>query len=196
MRRGRKFPGEIPASRWSEREKPAGGKPDSASGGRDGAAIARDDGKIGGGEVEAGETGGRHPAKGDMLVRVGRGAAGRKAADEGKHLDDNVAVIVGEARQRADDGDIAAEFLTEFAGECGLGGFARLDLAAGKFPLEREVLVGGTLGEENPAGGVLQDGADDRKGSLVHHKHTRRVDGRGQDQAGLFPGGEVWRHRQ
>ncbi len=105
-----------------------------------------------------------------MFVRVRRGAAGREPADEGMHRDHDVAVVVFKDGQRADDFDLDAEFLAEFAGEGGGGRFVRLDFSAGKFPLEGEVLVRGALGDEHAARAVLEDGGDDRKGKFAHHE--------------------------
>ncbi len=45
-----------------------------------------------------------------------------------------------------------AEFFVEFAGERLLGGFARLDLAAGKLPFEAHGLVGPALADEDFGG--------------------------------------------
>lgn len=157
-------------------------------------AITRDDGKIGGGESEGEEIGRGDPAEGDVLVRLRRGRVGREAADEGKHLDDDGAVVVREAREGADDLGGAAEFLAEFAEECGLGGLTGLNLAAGKFPFQREVLVRGALGDEHAATSVLDDGGDDGNGNAqLQHVPTndavpvrgkaRRVLGRGRPVA-------------
>ena len=104
-----------------------------------------------------------------MLVRMGRWAGGREAADEGKHFDDDVAVVVGEAREGTDDEDVAAEFFAEFADERVIGRLAGLDFAAGEFPFQREVLVRGALGDEHATSGVLEDGADDGDGGGRRH---------------------------
>ena len=90
----------------------------------------------------------------------GRGA-GNEAADERKHLDDDARVVMAKRLKGARDLDGAAEFLGELANERGGGRFARLDLAAGKFPFEAEVFVGGALSDEDAAGAVLEHGADD-----------------------------------
>ena len=92
------------------------------------------DREVGGGEVEAREFGGLHPAEFGVFVRVGSGARGREAANERKHLDDDGAVVVREAREGAEDGDFATKLLAELADEGGFGGLAGLDLAAGEFP--------------------------------------------------------------
>ncbi len=130
-----------------------------APGGRVG-AVAGDDGPVGGGEVEGGEFAGRDPAEREVLEGGGRGAAGREAADEGKHFYNDARVIVEERFEGARDRDGAAEFFGELAVEGGGGGLAGLDFAAGEFPEQAEVFVGGALGDENAAGVVFEDGAD------------------------------------
>ena len=107
---------------------------------------------------------GLHPAECDVLVRVRGGTRRGEAADKRKHCNDDVAVVVREAREGAKNGDFATEFFAELAGESGFGGLAGLDLAAGKFPFEREVFVRRALRDEHAAGGVLDDGADDGNG--------------------------------
>ena len=120
-----------------------------------------DDGQVGGGEIESREVGGCHPANGDVFVRLGWSAAWREVGDKGNHRNDDGAVVVREARQGAREDEVAAEFLADFAEERGLRCLTGFDLAAGKFPLEGEVLVRGSLGDEHAAGIVLDDGADD-----------------------------------
>lgn len=102
-----------------------------------------------------------------MLVGLGRRRAGGEAADEGKHFDHHRAVVVHERREGAADEDGAPEFFVQFAGEGGVGEFAGLDLAAGKFPLEAEVFVGRPLGDQDKAGGVFEDGAGDGEGFVL-----------------------------
>jgi len=124
--------------------------------------------KVGGGKIERRELSQRDPTDGDVFVRMGRGAAGGEPGDEGDHRDHNGAVVVVETRERAEDFNGDAELLADFAGEGSLGGFPGFDLAAGKLPLEREVLVRGALRDEHAAGTVLNDGADDRDGEVSH----------------------------
>ena len=127
-------------------------------------AVAGDDGPIGGGEVEGDEFFGLHPADLDVFEGGGGGAVGSEVADERKHLDHDARVVVEEGLKGAGDDGGAAEFFGEFAEEGGGVGFAGLDLAAGKFPFETEVFVGGALGDEDAAGTVFEHGADDGDG--------------------------------
>jgi len=108
-----------------------------------------------------------------VFERRGRGAARCELADERKHLDDHARVIVEERLECALDDHGAAEFLGEFAQQRAAGSFARLDFAAGKFPCEPEVFIGGPLGNQDAAGGVLNDGADD--GNRSGGGHGKRI---------------------
>jgi hypothetical protein len=114
-------------------------------------------------------------------VGVRSGRAGREMADEGSEGDRDRAVVVGEGGQCVGDDDGAAEFFAEFAGEGGRGEFAGLDLAAGKFPLQAEVFVGGALRGEDAARGILKDGADDGERKRGGHEgwHNHGEEGRG-----------------
>lgn len=95
-----------------------------------------------------------------MLVGLGRRAARSGRTRKRNHLDHDCAVIVGEPGQGTRDDDLATEFFPDFTPERLLGRFARLDLAAWKFPFEPEMFVGGTLRKEDAAGAVDEDGAD------------------------------------
>lgn len=130
-----------------------------------------DDGPIGGGEVVVAQLARGDPGEGGVLMGGGWRAARGEAADEGRHVDHDRAVVVEEAGQGADDDGLAAELLAQFAEEGGRRGLAGLDLAAGEFPFQAEVFVGGPLGEENQAGVILDDGTDDgeRRGGGGRH---------------------------
>ena len=117
---------------------------------------------------------GSDPAKLDVFERGGRGAAVRELADERKHLDHHARVIVVERLERARDDDGATEFLGKFTQQRGGGGFAWFDLAAGKLPFEPEVFIGGTLGDEDAAGVILDDGADDGNRNGGGHGRSAR----------------------
>lgn len=73
-----------------------------------------------------------------------------------------------EARQCAPHGYLTTEFLADFADDGGGGIFPGFNLAAGKFPLERQVLVGGTLGQEQKPI-AFDHGADNGDGSGSGH---------------------------
>lgn len=129
--------------------------------------------KIRGGEVERGELLGEHPAKRGVFKRARCRARRSEAANEGKHFDDDGRVSVQKGRERTDDLRVASEFLVEFAEECVGGRLTGLDLAAGKFPLEGEVFVGRALGDEEAAGGVLDESAGDGEGFGLNHVRTK-----------------------
>lgn len=124
-------------------------------------AVAGDDGKVRGGEVEREEVGGPHPTEREVFMRVRGRAGGSEAADKREQFDPPVAVVVDDGGEGADDVGVAAEFLVEFAAQCGLRRLAGLELAAGEFPFEGEVFVRGALGDEDAAGGVFDDGTGD-----------------------------------
>lgn len=124
-------------------------------------AVAGDDGEVGGGEVEGEEVFGADPADGDVFVGLRCGAAGGEAADKRKHLDDDAAVVVDEGQEGVADDDLATEFLAQLAGEGGFGRLTGFNLAAGKLPFQGEVFLGRALGDEDLAGPVFEDGADD-----------------------------------
>ena len=129
--------------------------------------------KIGGGQVERGELVGEHPAECGMFQGSGRWARRGEAANEGKHFDGECGVVVPKRRKGADDFGLAAEFFVEFAEQRVGGRFTGLDLAAGKFPLEGEMFVGRSLGDEDAARGVLDDGAGDGEGFGWNHGRTK-----------------------
>lgn len=103
-----------------------------------------------------------------MFVRVGFGRVGREGADEGDHLDAHGAVIVEKGRQRAHDGEFTTEFLANLTEDGGVGGFAGLDLAPGKFPFEAKEFVRGTLGEQDLTI-AFDHGADNGDGGFLGH---------------------------
>ncbi len=73
-----------------------------------------------------------------------------------------------ETRQRAPHGDLTTKLLADFADDGGGGLLPGFDLAAGEFPLERQVLVGGALGQEQKTI-ALDHGADNGDGSGGGH---------------------------
>ena len=92
-------------------------------------------------------------------------------ADEGDHLDDHGAIIVQERCERSRDGDAALQFLADLPDDGGGGLLAGLNLAAGKFPFARQVLVVRALGQQHPPL-VLDHGADHGDGDLGRHGVT------------------------
>lgn len=103
-----------------------------------------------------------------MLMGLRRGRTLGQRADERDHFNENGFVVVLEARQGAGDDDFAAELLADFADDGGGGILPGFDFAAGKFPLERQVLVGGTLGQEQKPI-AFDHGADNGDGSGSGH---------------------------
>ena len=83
------------------------------------------------------------------------------------HGDDDVAVIVDEAREGAEQVDFVAEFLAEFARERGGGRFAGFDLTAGKLPFQREVLVRGCCATSTWPAASSMTAATTRRASWV-----------------------------
>lgn len=69
-----------------------------------------------------------------MLVGVRGRACRGEGADEGKHFNHEVAIVVHEAREVPEDDDLAAEFFAKLARESGLGGLVGFDFSSGKFP--------------------------------------------------------------
>ena len=108
-----------------------------------------------------------------MFQGSGRWARRGEAANEGKHFDGERGVVVPKRRKGADDFGLAAKFFVEFAEQRIGGRFTGLDLAAGKFPLEGEVFVGRSLGDEDAARGVLDNGAGDGEGFGWNHGRTK-----------------------
>ena len=103
-----------------------------------------------------------------MLMGLRRGRTLGQRADERDHFNENGFVVVLEARQGAHHGDLTTKLLADFADDGGGGILPRFDFAAGKFPLERQVLVGGTLGQEQKPI-AFDHGADNGDGSGSGH---------------------------
>jgi hypothetical protein len=63
-----------------------------------------------------------NPSQSDMLLWMGIGRTGRKAAHKGDHLDDDGFVVMQESRQGARDDHFAAKFLADLPddGDCGV----------------------------------------------------------------------------
>ena len=147
--------------------------------------VIRDDGQVGRGQIERGEFAGSEPADGHVLVRVRWGAARCEPADERKHLNRHGAVVVREDWQRPDDRNRAAEFLVDFADQCGGRFFTGFNLSAGEFPFQPEVLVRRPLGDEHLPESVLDHGTDDRNGFRHGSSGVRRLASR---KRGSVPG--------
>ena len=60
-----------------------------------------------------------------------------------------MAVVVADARDRRADGCLDAQLFVQLTGQRLLRAFARLDLAAGKLPLERHRLIRAALTDQN-----------------------------------------------
>lgn len=119
-------------------------------------------GPVRGGEIDRCQFGGENPAQRNVFVRMRqRTAVVEQPTDERNHGNDHGAIVVRKRWQRLHEGDGAAEFFLDFAGQGGGGILARLDLAAGEFPFEAEVFVGRPLGDQEAAGTVFDDGAND-----------------------------------
>ncbi len=107
-----------------------------------------DKAEVGGEEVEGGQGGERSPVHG-VEDAVGE-LAGELSYGEELQVDGAaVAVAVADLGDARADGGGDAELFFEFAGEGLFGGFAGLDLAAGKLPLEAHGLVGAALADED-----------------------------------------------
>jgi len=76
--------------------------------------------------------------------------------------------MAGEAR-RGNAADLDAEFLAQFALECGFGGFTRFKLAAGKFPQVAKRFIGRAARDEDA---VVRIDERDRD-----HEQNRRTHG-------------------
>ena len=90
----------------------------------------------------------------------GLGIAGVEGAEEEPEADGFFGIGVGDFFDLFSDGDFDAEFFAEFADEAVLEGFVGLDLAAGEFPQEAEVIAGAALGDEKFAGAEDEAGGD------------------------------------
>ena len=86
--------------------------------------------------------------------------AGNDFADEEFQVDGFFRVVVGDFREQPADGDCHAQLLTDFADEALLKGFARLALAAGKFPQPAQMRTGVALGDQELAVAEDERGAD------------------------------------
>ena len=98
-----------------------------------------------------------------MFVGMGCGGFFSQGAHEGYHFDQDGLVIMQEARQFAHHGNLTTKFLVDFADDGDGGILPGFDLAAREFPLEWQMLVRGTLGDEQPT--LLRNhGADNGDG--------------------------------
>jgi len=120
-----------------------------------------------------------------MFMRMRFGTARGQPADEWDHLD-GFSVSVGEPRQGLGDDEFTAKLLAQFTDDCGLGGFAGFDLAAGELPLEWQVLVRRPLGHQDQSrplyeGAHNRDGRQDGiRGHVWNHPNLRWPRGAGQ----------------
>ena len=128
-------------------------------------AEHRDDGPIGGCEVDGVDVGERNPFHGEVLVRVRSGTSLAQRTPERQHLDYNGAVIVRESRQGMANVNMAAEFLFDLARKRCFRGFSGFNFSPRKFPFQSEVFVGGTLGKEDTSVSIFDDGANHRNGT-------------------------------
>jgi hypothetical protein len=100
-------------------------------------AQQRDEGLVGRRHRVVGEPGGAHP--GEALSFPRRRGPRPFAADVERHQQMKVGIGVGCKGERGETArcDIDAELLGELTDQRRLGGFAGVDLAAGKLPYER-----------------------------------------------------------
>lgn len=103
-----------------------------------------------------------------MFVRIRRGRARFQSAHKGNHLNCGALVVVDKSGQCAFYGNGAAELLADFTDDGGNRRFARLDLAARKFPFEREMFLGGPLGDQYATGPFDQSTNHGNRGSCDH----------------------------
>ena len=101
-----------------------------------------------------------------MLGRDRLRTMGMELTDKGDHLDDDGVIVVLETGKGTGDRRLATEFLAQLPDDRSLWRLARLDLAAGKFPFEWEVFVGGALRHEHTTV-ALDQGTDDENGIPV-----------------------------
>ncbi len=99
---------------------------------------------------------------------MGFGAFRSEFADEGDEFDAAPVVGVDERREGLRDAHGAAEFFLKFTMQGGLGGFAGLDFATGKFPQAAELFIRRTLREHDELA-TNDDGADDGHGRGRFH---------------------------
>lgn len=100
---------------------------------------------------------------------MGWRAQRREGADKRRHFDDDVAIVMRETGQGAEDDDGTTEFFANFPNEGGFRDLVGLDFSAGEFPLQRQMLVRRALRDKDEAGRVRQDGADDGNGWRLGH---------------------------
>ena len=142
------------------------------------------DRQVSGGQVIAAQGRRLHPGNGEVLMRIRfRGAVGQ-GTDERNHLDDDGLIVMQKDRQRARETDFAAEFLADFPHDGRRRILTGFDLAAGKLPFQRQVLVRRTLGEQQAARSFDQ-GTDNGNGSGGGHA---RVLNKELDRAATFLG--------
>lgn len=120
-----------------------------------------DEAEVGSEEIVVGECGKGSPAH-VVEDLVFEGAV--ELVDDEKFEADGSAVAVGVANlgDAATDLGVDAEFFVEFTGEGGFRGFAGLDFAAGKLPLETHGLVWLALADKDFRG--REAGAEDERG--------------------------------
>lgn len=110
----------------------------------------------------------QRPLNGHVLVRAWLGTARGNRAQKGDQLDLATLVTMRHRRQSLAHLDSAAEFLLDFPHQSRRRFLTGLDFASRKLPLQREMLSGRPLGEEDPPV-TNDDCADDRDGlGLLH----------------------------
>ena len=114
--------------------------------------------RVGGGEFVGGESFAGDPGEG--VTMDGLGFAGDKIAVEEAEADSFFGIGVGDFFDLFSDGDFDGEFFAEFADEAVLEGLVGLNLTAGEFPEEAEVIVRAALGDKEFAGAEDQAGGN------------------------------------
>lgn len=127
--------------------------------------VGSEQGEIGRSDVERRKFRPRCPGQFGVFEGSRRRGSGGEPANKGSHEDFDPGVGVGDVGKGFDDLHPAAEFFLKFAVKGFGGGFAGIDLAAGKFPEACEQFAGGTAGDEDlREGRVPDEGADNGSG--------------------------------
>ena len=135
------------------------------------------------GEAVAAEVGTCHPAPALAFEALWLEVMQRAAVVEinADFCTAHAVVVVVERHVR----EIEAEFFAQFTDKCSFVAFARLNLAAGKFPVTRPVFVGRAFGDEQLSVAVFDDSRDNSDGrahqaSLPWQSLTRLPEPQGQ----------------
>jgi hypothetical protein len=133
-----------------------------------------DHGPVGGCEIDRADVGKGNPGHRDVFMGMRRIARFSEHAHERQHFDQHGPVVVREGTQSATNRNVAAQLFFNFALKGRFGRLTRFDLAAGEFPFRSEVLVSGTLCQEDAASAVLDDGTDNANETAGSHEMNRR----------------------